>query len=112
MCAVADGEMDIHDIWQEGDGQQDFRFFKRKVEVVLLELVAGEQLLWQPESCQHYVFKEYKNANGDRILGWHTNGSVQVSFQIAQARVGLGKVLDCPVHLSVHCPVHLDCPVH
>ena len=29
MRAVADGEMDIHDMWQEGDGQQDDRFFKR-----------------------------------------------------------------------------------
>jgi hypothetical protein len=44
MRAVADGEMDIHDMWQEGDGQQDVRFFKRKVEVVLRELLADERL--------------------------------------------------------------------
>ena len=44
MRAVAYGEMDIHDMWQEGDGQQDVRFFKRKVEVVLLELLADERL--------------------------------------------------------------------
>jgi hypothetical protein len=86
MCAVADGEMDIHNMWQEGDGEQDVRFFKRKVEVVLLELIADERL----EGCQHYAFKEYKNANGDSILGGHANGSV--SFQVAQARVGPGKV--------------------
>jgi hypothetical protein len=86
MRAVADGEMDIHDMWQEGDGQQDVRFFKRKVEVVLRELLADEQLA----GCQHYAFKEYKNSNGDRILGRHANGSV--SFQLAQARVGPGKV--------------------
>ena len=86
MRAVADGEMDIHDMWQEGDGEQDVRFFKRKVEVVLRELIADERL----EGCQHYAFKEYKNANGDRILGGHANGSV--SFQLAQARVGPGKV--------------------
>ena len=86
MRAVADGEMDIHDMWQEGDGQQDVGFFKRKVEVVLRELIADERL----EGCQHYAFKEYKNANGDRILGGHANGSV--SFQLAQARVGPGKV--------------------
>ena len=42
------------------------------------------------EGCQRFAFKEYKNANGDRILGGHANGSV--SFQIAQARVGPGKV--------------------
>ena len=86
MRAVADGEMDILDMWQEGDGVQDVRFFKRKVEVVLRELIADERL----EGCQHFAFKEYKNANGDRILGGHANGSV--SFQLAQARVGPGKV--------------------
>jgi len=50
------------------------------------ELVADELL----EGCQHFAFKEYKNTNGDRILGGHANGSV--SFQIAQASVGPGKV--------------------
>ena len=44
MRAVADGEMDIHDMRQEGDGEQDVRFFMRKVEVVLLELIADERL--------------------------------------------------------------------
>ena len=43
MCAVAD-EVDIHNMWQEGDGEQDVRFFKRKVEVVLRELLADERL--------------------------------------------------------------------
>jgi hypothetical protein len=57
------------------------------VEDVLLELVADERL----EGCQHFAFKEYKNANGDRILGGHANGSVS-SYQIAQARVGPEKV--------------------
>jgi hypothetical protein len=56
------------------------------VEDVLLELVADERL----EGCQHFAFKEYKNANGDCILGGHANGSV--SYQIAQARVGPEKV--------------------
>ena len=85
MHAVADG-MAVHDMWQEGDGEQDVRFFLRKVEDVVRELVADERL----EGCQHFAFKEYKNANGDRILGGHANGSV--SFQIAQASVGPGKV--------------------
>ena len=49
---------------------------------MLLELVADERL----EGCQHFAFKEYKNANGDCILGGHANGFV--SYQIAQARVG------------------------
>ena len=71
MRAVAD-ELEIHNMWQEGDGEQDVRFFKRNLEAVLRELVADERL----EGCQHFAFKEYKNANGDRILGGHANGSV------------------------------------
>ena len=86
MRAVEDGQMDILDMRQEGDCEQDVRFFKHKVDVVLLELLADERL----KDCQFYKFKEYKNANGDRILGGHANGSV--SFQIAQSRVGPGKV--------------------
>lgn len=86
MRAVEDGQMDILDMHQEGDGEQDVRFFKRRVEVVLRELLADERL----KGCQFYKFQEYKNANGDRILGGHANGSV--SFQIAQSRVGPGKV--------------------
>ena len=86
MRAVADGQMDILDMWQEGDGQQDVRFFKRRVEVVLRELLADERL----KGSQFYSFKEYKNSRGDRILGGHANGSV--TFQIAQTRVGPGKV--------------------
>ena len=86
MRAVEDGQMDIIDMHQEGDGEQDVRFFKRRVEVVLRELLADERL----NGCQFYKFQEYKNAKGDRILGGHANGSV--SFQIAQSRVGPGKV--------------------
>ena len=59
MRAVADGEMDILGMWREGDGVRDVRFFrvKRKVEVVLRELIADAHL----EGCQHFAFKEYKN---------------------------------------------------
>ena len=86
MRAVEDGEMEIIDMWQDGDGAQDVRFFKRKVEIVLRELLADERL----EGCQHFAFKEYKNAKGERILGGHANGSI--SFQLAQLEVGPGKV--------------------
>ena len=37
MCAVAD-EMDVHEMWQEGDGKQDVKFFKLRIEAVLREL--------------------------------------------------------------------------
>ena len=86
MRAVEEGEMEIIDMWQDGDGAQDVRFFKRKVEIVLRELLADERL----EGCQHFAFKEYKNAKGERILGGHANGSI--TFQLAQAKVGPGKV--------------------
>ena len=78
--------MRADDAWQEGDGQQDFRFLNHRVEVVTLlgELLADERL----NCCQFYAYKEYKNGNGDSIPGGHANGSV--SFQI---RVGPGKVL-------------------
>jgi hypothetical protein len=36
--------MDVHNIKVEGGGEQDIRFFKRKVEAVLLELFADERL--------------------------------------------------------------------
>ena len=86
MRAVEVGEMDILDMWQDGDGEQDVRFFKRRVEVVLRELLADERL----EGCQHFAFKEYKNPKGERILGGHANGSI--TFQLAQLKVGPGKV--------------------
>ena len=54
--------------------------------MVLQDLLADERL----KDGQFYAFKEYKNANRDRILGGHANGSV--SFQIAQTQVGQGKV--------------------
>ena len=40
--AVEDGQMDVLDMWQEGDGQQDVQFFEHRVEVILLELLADE----------------------------------------------------------------------
>ena len=43
MRAVEDGQMDIHDMWLDGDGVQDVRFFKHRVEVVLRELLADKR---------------------------------------------------------------------
>lgn len=40
--------------------------------------------------CQHFAFKEYKDARGERIIGGHANGSV--TFQVAQLRAGAGVV--------------------
>jgi hypothetical protein len=71
-------DMDVHDMKVEGDGEQDVRFFKHKVEAVLWELLTDGRV----EGCQHFAFKEYKNAKGECVHGWHAYGSVH--FQIAQ----------------------------
>lgn len=86
MRAVDTGEMEVHDMWAQGDGEQDVRFYMRNVESVVRELLADERLAHH----QHFSFKEYKNARGDRILGGHANGSI--TFQMAQMEVGPGKV--------------------
>ena len=86
MRAVDTGETEVHDMWAQGDGEQDVRFYMRNVESVVRELLADERLAHH----QHFAFKEYKNARGDRILGGHANGSI--TFQMAQMEVGPGKV--------------------
>ncbi len=52
---------------------------------VLRELLADVRLAGR----QHFAFKEYKNAWGDRILACDANGSL--TFQLAQIDVGPGK---------------------
>ncbi len=42
MRAVEDGNIEIIDMWEEGDGDQDVTFVKRKLEKILLELMADE----------------------------------------------------------------------
>ena len=86
MEAVDNGQIEVIDMQQDQDGDQDVRFFKRKVSDVLQELLADERLA----GCQHFAFKEYKDARGERILGGHANCSV--SFQLAQISVGPGVV--------------------
>ena len=49
---------------------------------MLRELLADPRLA----GCQHFAFKEYKDASGARIIDCHANGSV--SIQLAQQRVG------------------------
>ena len=74
--------MEVIDLKEDGDGNQDVRLFKRPAGKVLRELLSYPRLA----GCQHFAFKEYKDASGARILGVHANGSV--SFQLAQLRVG------------------------
>ena len=57
-----------------------------RVEKVLRELMADMRLA----CCQHFGFQEYKDPRGNRLFAGHSNGSV--SFQLAQLKVGEGKV--------------------
>ena len=82
MGAVEEGDLQVIDLKEDGDGEQDVRLFKRPTGKVLRELLGDPRLA----GCQHFAFKEYKDANGARIVGGHANGSV--SFQLAQLRVG------------------------
>jgi hypothetical protein len=45
MRAVAD-EMAVHNMWHEGDGEQDVRFYLRKVEDVLRESIVKSTEAW------------------------------------------------------------------
>ena len=87
--AIEDGDFESIDVWKEGDGGQEVKFYKRNLEKVIRELMADPRL----QGCQHFGFKEYKDGAGNRIYGGHANGSI--SFELAQMRVGSDKV-PCP----------------
>ena len=94
MGAISDGEIEVHDMWDPGDGCQDVRFFRRPALKVLQELMGDARLAGH----QHFAFKEYKDpATGERIIACSANGSV--SFQVAQIHVGVGIV---PVSIELY----------
>ena len=64
MKAVADGDVEIHDLWKEGDGDQEVKLFTRDVEKVLRELLGDIRLAGN----QHFEFKEYKDSKENRIF--------------------------------------------
>lgn len=86
MRCIEDEDIQIIDLWEEGDGNQEVLLYKRSAIKVLRELISDERLA----GCQHFGFKEYKNAVGDRILACDANGSL--TFQLAQIQVGEGTV--------------------
>jgi hypothetical protein len=53
MKAVEKGDVEVIDMWEEGDGHQDNTFVKRKVFKVLMELLADERMARH----QHFGFK-------------------------------------------------------
>jgi hypothetical protein len=87
MRAISDGDIEVHDMWVEGDGVQDVRFFRRPGLKVLQELLGDPRLAGR----QHFGFQEYKDPRtGERIVSCEANGTV--TFQLAQLRIGPDKV--------------------
>jgi hypothetical protein len=84
--SIDSGDLEIMNMHQEGDGAQKLELFKRPAEMVLRELISDIRLA----GCQHFAFKEYLDPHGNRLFAGHSNGSV--SFQLAQLRIGEGKV--------------------
>ena len=82
QASIDSGDVQIIDMHAEGDGEQVLELFKRPVEKVLRELMADMRLA----GCQHFGFQEYKDPRGNRLFAGH------LSFQLAQLKVGEGKV--------------------
>ena len=86
QASIDSGDIDIISMKVDGDGDQNPELFMRPIEKVLRELIADMRLA----GCQHFAFHEYKDPRGNRLFAGHANGSV--SFQLAQMKVGEGKV--------------------
>ena len=76
MKAVEDGDIEVIDMWEEGDGLQDNTFVKGKVSKVLM-LISDERMAGR----QHFGFKLSTDANGNRVFGGDAN--ISVSFELA-----------------------------
>ena len=86
QASIDSCDLQIINMHAEGDGEQVLELFKRPVEKVLRELMGDMRLA----GSQHFGFHEYKDPHGNRLFAGHSNGSV--SFQLAQIKVGEGKV--------------------
>ena len=93
MACIEEGDVEVLDLWEEGDGDQEVMLYKRPALKVLRELLADLRLAGH----QHLAFKEYKDANGARVLACDANGSI--TFQLAQIAVGEGKV---PISIVIY----------
>jgi hypothetical protein len=85
MRCLAAGDIEMIDLWEEGDGNQPVQLYKRPGMKVLRELLADKK----STGLQHFAFKEYRNARGDCILACDANGSL--TFQLAQIDGGPGE---------------------
>ena len=91
--SIDSGNLVIICMHKEGDGAQKLELFKHPEEKILHELMSNIRLA----GCQHFAFKEYLDLHGNRLFASHANGSVP--FQVAQFRIGEGKV---PVPLVIY----------
>jgi hypothetical protein len=64
MQEVEDCDIEVIDMWEEGDGLQNVTFVKRKVAKVLMELLSDERMT----GLQHFGFKLSTNADGELSL--------------------------------------------
>jgi hypothetical protein len=76
-AAIANGDLGIISMQQEGDGAQKLELFQRPAEKVLHELPSDIQLA----GCQHFGFKEYnpEDPHGNRLFAGHSMRSVSFS---------------------------------
>ena len=82
MQAIEEGDVEVIDLWEDGDGNQNVRLYKRPALKVLRAMLSDERLAGR----QHFGFKLYKNSQGSSVLACDANGSV--TFQLAQMLVG------------------------
>jgi hypothetical protein len=95
-ASIDSSDIQIINMNVEGDGEQVLELFRRLAKKVLQELMADMRLA----GCQHFVFHKYEDPRGNRLFSLHSNGSV--SFQLAQVRIGEGKV-------PVSTVLYIDC---
>ena len=91
--SIDSGNLEIISMHKEGDRAQKLELFKHPEEKILQELMSDIRLA----GCQHFAFKEYLDPHGNRLFACRANGSV--CFQLAQLRIGEGKV---PVSLVIY----------
>jgi hypothetical protein len=77
MRAVEGGDIEVIDMWEDGDEPQDNAFVKRKVSKVLMELLPDERMAGH----QHFGFKLSTDANGDRVFHGDASGSESLTFE-------------------------------
>jgi hypothetical protein len=87
QAAIDNGDLQVINMHKDGDGPQILELFTRPGEKVLRELIGDLRLAGQ----QHIAFHEYQDSHGNRLFAGDANRSV--SFQLAQIKIGIDKVL-------------------